>query len=471
MNALQGALEENVLTLLVWSDQHASRLSMELAPELFSTRAYQRIAKHAVDYIQRYGRAPRAHIRDLLEESLRRADEGQLLSRTLDAMQALEAELQPEFVLEKLEYFIASRQMAMAVSDAADLLHAGNLEEARDRLYSLGLSTRAGWTVGTFLTDTSASLSFLNKRDEDFFSSGVDLLDDRGVRPARKQLFLGMAAAKKGKSWWLVEIGKRAMLHRKTVLHISLENSEELTSQRYIQALFAMTSEKVATIRTAVFKKDALGHCLDLEFDSRSPEMISSESRAKVARKLQAFKNRAPLLIKEFPTSTLTIGQLNSYLDMLERQHNFKPDLLIVDYPDLMAIDANSLRIDTGRLFRELRGIAVTRNLAIAAVTQGNRGSADARVVTQTHVAEDWSKIGTADVVVTYSQTAAEHELGLARIYVAAARGTRDKYIAMISQNYDTGQFCLDSVYMNRYIEQTVNRLTGGEEKTDGADG
>lgn len=468
---LKGALEDNILTLLVWSEQHSPRLAIELQADLFSTRAYQRIAERAITYIEQYARPPRAHIRDLLEDELRRADEGPLLGRTLAAMEELEAELQPEYVLEKLEEFVALRQLAMVISDAADAVHAGKLEEAREHLYALNATLRPGWSVGTFLTDTDKSLSFLDRRDEDFFSSGIDLLDDRGVRPARKQLLLLIAAAKKGKSWALVEIGKRALLHRKRVLHVSLENSEELTSQRYVQALFAMTSERVATIRVPVFKKDALGHCIDMQFDSRTPELLSSETRSKVARKLHGLKKRAPLLIKEFPTSTLTIGHLNSFLDMLERQQHFVPDIMLVDYPDLMAIDSAALRVDTGRLFRELRGIAVARNIAIAAVTQGNRSSADARVVSHTHVAEDWSKIGTADTILTYSQTASEHDLGLARIFVAAARGVRDKYIVMISQNYDTGQFCIDSVYHSKYVEQTVNRLTGNEEQTDGADG
>jgi replicative DNA helicase len=137
--------------------------------------------------------------------------------------------------------------------------------------------------------------------------------------------------------------------------------------------------------------------------------------------------------------------------------------VLIVDYGDLMQISREHLRVDTGRAFVELRGIAMQRNMALVTATQGNRQSANARVVNHTHVAEDWSKIATADTVCTYSQTAEEKKIGLARILVSAARDARDQYLTLISQSYDTGQFCLDSIYMSAYVQTEVDRLTGVE--------
>jgi len=82
------------------------------------------------------------------------------------------------------------------------------------------------------------------------------------------------------------------------------------------------------------------------------------------------------------------------------------------------------------------------------------------------HVAEDWSKIGTADTVLTFSRTARERERGLARVGVEAARGAEDGYSVLIAQNYHVGQFCLDSVRMTPQVRQEVERETGdGEAK------
>ena len=68
--------------------------------------------------------------------------------------------------------------------------------------------------------------------------------------------------------------------------------------------------------------------------------------------------NRPPLLIESFPSASLTIGELNAYLDYLEKAEHFKPDLLLVDYINEMDIDPRFVRQELGRTIRRLRGIA-----------------------------------------------------------------------------------------------------------------
>jgi hypothetical protein len=133
-----------------------------------------------------------------------------------------------------------------------------------------------------------------------------------------------------------------------------------------------------------------------------------------------------------------------------------------------MAVNVKDLRISLGRNFVSLRGIAGSRNAAVVTATQGNRISATAKLVNTNMVAEDWSKIGTADTVCTFSQTMSEKERGIARVLVAKARRARDKWIAFITQSYETGQFCIDSVYFNKMVASEVARITGSEE--DGPD-
>ena len=241
---------------------------------------------------------------------------------------------------------------------------------------------------------------------------------------------------------------------------------EEDVSQRYIQALYSMSEREVAQVRVPMFKRDELGHCIDIDTDTLSPETLNKASRQKVAKKLRGLRNRAPLLIKEFPTGTLTIGQLNAYLDMLERQHNFIPDQLIVDSPDLMDVDSKNIRTDTGRNMKMLRGLGSQRNakrggMAVIALNQADSASASIRTVKLTNFSEDWSKMGTADIVLTGSQTEDEYKIGLARILAAKVRKQRKNVMALISQSYDVGQFCLDSTYMSARLTDEIKRMTG----------
>ena len=170
--------------------------------------------------------------------------------------------------------------------------------------------------------------------------------------------------------------------------------------------------------------------------------------------------------IREFPTGSLTINDLRAYLDTLEQVEHVVPDLLIVDYADLMKIDGANLRIDTGIIYRELRGIAMERGCALVTASQSNRSSADAKWVREGDIAEDWSKVMTADTILTYSQTVDERKLGLGRIFVAAVRDENDKWACLITQNYQMGQFCLDSIRLDDDVYwRIVNEHYGRQEQ------
>jgi hypothetical protein len=84
----------------------------------------------------------------------------------------------------------------------------------------------------------------------------------------------------------------------------------------------------------------------------------------------------------------------------------------------------------------------------LVAASQGNREAATSKLVTGEMASEDYSKIATADNVITYSQTLQEKALGLARIFVSQGRNDEDKFVSLITQSYATGQFCLDSTLM-----------------------
>ena len=151
------------------------------------------------------------------------------------------------------------------------------------------------------------------------------------------------------------------------------------------------------------------------------------------------------------------------YLDLLEKQDKFIPDEIIIDYPDLMYINPERLRIDTGAVYKNLRGLGVTRNAAVVAVSQSNRESETAKVVRGYHATEDWSKLGTADNVYTISRTKEEKLIGLARVFAEKGRNAeRDQFMVLIAQNYMIGQFAIDSVYMTEDISTEAEQATGG---------
>ena len=206
-----------------------------------------------------------------------------------------------------------------------------------------------------------------------------------------------------------------------------------------------------------------MGKLVGFERKKLKPKLYLSdpEIRTKLGGRLDRFGLRLNrIMIKDFPTGQLTIPALESYLDGLELQQGFIPDLIMVDYPLLMKFDHKHQREMLGQIVKELRGIAVQRNLAMVIVGQSSKKGAGATQVDDTHIAEDWSQIGTADVILTYSQTEQEKQLGLARIYVADAREEEDRFTVLVAQSYATGQFCRASVRMHKQYWNVLDERT-----------
>lgn len=459
------AIQENIITLLTYSDQHCQTIRNLVEVEWWGG-PYKILAPRIYEYIDRYKKAPKDHIADLMADKLesKKNREGDLYEDILLSIRDNHAAINTEYVIGQLEHFIRRQCLRSVAVDLATCLQA-DTDESLDRaeaILSQSNSRRSSvFNSGLRLGDTKRVLDFLESNTGSY-PTGIPTLDVRGFGPNRKELWLYIAAAKRGKTWMLIQLAKMAVMHRLKVCHISLEMSEERSAQRYLQAFFAMSKRKEKQIVTK-FEVNDKGHFADFDTAQFIPRLALDDPRIrdKLLKRITKFGPRLldNIYIKQFPTGTLTVRQLIAYLDELESNERFIPDLLIVDYPDLMKLDKDNYRLAIDEIYKELRGIAVGRNMALAVVSQGNRKSEKAKNVGNDNVAEAWSKIAHADVVITYNQTEQEHGMGLARLFVSGGRNDEDKITIIVSQNYATGAFVYDSVLMPKEKQHYWDRL------------
>lgn len=443
-------LQENLLTLLIWYEDEGKLIRNALPDPYYFESVYHNIASAAYAYIDRFEQVPGDHIADLLDKDLQAEGIGKLLRETLVLLHNNKARVQPSFVLPDLEKFVRTQSIKESIMDAADLIQRGSdqdIQDAEEILSKAADRRLAVFEPGVFLNDLDRALAFLDKQDA-AFPTGVKILDKLNLGPQRATLHVLIALPKMGKSWWMVQLGKQSWLHGYNVCHISLEMGEDQVAQRYIQSMFGV-SKRNEQYTKMFFDVDEKGYFSDFLPDELIPKFNLQDPE--IEHKLRTrMKELGPKLgrvvIKEFPTGSLTVPEIYAYLDNLQSSKSFIPDLLIIDYPDLMRIATENYRHDLGKVYKDLRGLAVKRNIGVAAVSQSNRFGADESVIKDIHIGEDFSKIATADVILSYNQTLDERKLGLARIFVADARSDEDKFIVLLSQAYHTGQFCLDSI-------------------------
>ena len=460
----QSAIEQNVLCLLVYSDEHAHHVALKITDSgLFSNPTNQLIVQTSLDYITQYNAPPKGALRYLLESDLKRGEQGKLLNQTIDIIELEHLSIDAGFILEQLDNFLEHQRLTHSLRDALEILEQGDVERAKETIYRASTAPSTG-SPGIWMKDPVQALSFLKKDEQtEFFSSGISVLDQRKVRPDKKTLMIIVASTGKGKSWWLVNAGKAALQHHKKILHITLELDEEKTAARYMQSMFSLTRDAAAQIPITRFMRDANG-AVSMQFENLFRDSLI-QKQVEMHERLSGWFSCPRWMIKQFATGMLSTEQLTMFMDGLEKKERFRPDALILDYADLMRIDAKNLRIDTGRLYREIRGLGVMKDIAILSATQGNRESETAKVVGRTNLAEDWSKAGTVDTLIAYSQTEEEKRLNLARILVDKARDVGDGFMCLITQQYSIGQFALDSVPMTASLSndlQTMAASNGG---------
>lgn len=472
MTVSLSALQENFITLLSYSDEHCGTIRNLIEPEFWGG-PFKLISSRIYEYIDRYKKAPKDHIADLMADKLdeKNKSEFSLYEDILLSIRDQHESINAEYVMGQLENFVKRQSLRTIAIDLAKALQKDtddSLEEAERLIKAATNQSASVFDAGLRLSNKDRVLDFLDQQTHSF-PTGIPEFDKRGFGPTRKELWLYIAAVKQGKTWMLIQLAKMAMIHRLKVCHITLEMSEDRSAQRYMQALFAMAKRNEKKIVTK-FELDSLGRMTGFGEQEITPSLSMQDPKikAKLGRKIDKFGPRLldNIFIKQFPTGQLTVRQLEAYLDNLESNERFIPDLLIVDYPDLMKIDKDNFRLGVDEIYKDLRGLGVQRNMAVAVVSQSHRAAAKSKHVGSDNVAEAYSKVAHADCIITYNQTTAEQKMGLARLHVSGGRNDEDKITLVISQNYATGIFVVDSVLMNgaNYWAQLPQGGRDGEE-------
>lgn len=453
---LSTSLQESILSLLATNDAQG-RIAAGLLTAGSFDESYRDIAGRVIDYHRQHGKAPgKAHLDDLLDDVLGNPEHKKFRQymRVLEGIFSQAPGLNGTYLLTRINEFSRKQQLKAAIMEASELYGQGGddlVSKVEEVMINALKFQEHGFDSGTFLNDKTRALRFLDEQVQPYLT-GIPELDrvNMGPTPGKMLLFLGPKG--KGKSWWGIHSLKRCLMQGAMGMHITLEMPEEEVSQRYFQSYMGMT-KRSDPFDTTKFELDKLNRVVGFKSESNNPVMSLDNPKVRtwLGKRMNDWGTRlGRLVIKEFPPSYLTVPKLEAYLDMMELTHKFIPNAMTIDYPDLMLIKGTEHRIALGETYKDIRGLLRRRNIAGIIPTQTSRTGWDAATVKASMVGEDATKIMTADMTMTYSQTEEEHLRGLARLGVAHNRGDEDGFNILISQNYTAGQFCISSARMPR---------------------
>lgn len=310
-------------------------------------------------------------------------------------------------------------------------------------------------SVGVDVTKNACALfDAINSQDELLFEFSGDL--GKVIGPVNRGAFLAFGAPpKRGKSWMLYHTAQRAMQSGLKVVFVSLEMTEKQSLRRLWQMICG------APIRTGSYVRSLFVEGDDgwrIEASSRKYRGLDEWTKQEIEeaqRKAIVNSRGGQIKLFTFPTRSFSVADLLVLVENLENYDNWIPDVIVVDYADIMKSGSQDKdeRNKLNEIWLALRGLAQLRHIAVVSASQSGRETLKGKDNQASDVSEDIRKIAHVSGFATLNQTSEEKAVGIMRVSCDIRRdGKTIDDCAVVLQCLDLGVAHLQSK-LSRKIE------------------
>lgn len=301
---------------------------------------------------------------------------------------------QVSYLSDEIEVFCRRRAVERAILAAPKMIAEGDygkVEQMIKDAVTLSLHREIGLNYFESPEERLEKLAQSPQRTSTLWDAIDELL---GGGLARKEIILFSANSGGGKSITLANLALNFLAQPKCpghsqkmdVLYISLELSEELIAQRFDTMFTGISS--------VVWQQ----HYKEIG------EMVS-----------EIAPSMGRLTIKRMPSGT-NANAIRAYLKEFELKNGYIPDLLVIDYLDLMGanekVSADNVFEKDKRASEQLSDILFDYNMFGATASQQNRSAIDAQELNHSHIAGGISKVNASDWYLSIVMTPAMKAAG-----------------------------------------------------------
>lgn len=194
-------------------------------------------------------------------------------------------------------------------------------------------------------------------------------------------------------------------------------------TQEEIQEAFEDNEDYVPCTNCELFKQKSLG-CTWLKRVDVGENPLSETEAVDLYEAFFA-KGGRNFKVSSHPSSTFTVKQMNSILDLWEKEEGFVPDVILLDYPDIMDEESTKdFRQKQNTIWMKLRGVSQARNTLLIAVTQGDSDAYEQDLLKMKNFSEDKRKYAhpTAFIGINQDKREREKAIGLVRLNMLVLR-------------------------------------------------
>ena len=383
------SFQSKIIASLMKDIKFLQTISDILEPPMFDSDSNKWLVKTIREYYYEYKKQPTLEV---LKYKVDDIDNDVLKSGVVEKLRDVWKNIEStdlEFVQSETLDFCKNQTLKNAILKSVDMLENKNYDGIKSLIDD---AMKAGTTRDLGHDYIESLETRLEESSRPTIKTPWDIINDitdGGLGAG--ELGVIVAPAGIGKSWTLQALGASVIREKKTVVHYTLELNETYVGLRYDSIFSGITTSNIK------YYKD------------------------EVSKKLFDLKGR--LLIKYFPTKAASVQTLGSHLKQIELSGT-KPDMVIVDYADILMPTGNfkEKRHAIGNIYEDLRGLAGELEIPIWTASQANRSALEEDVIGADKVAEDYSKVMTADFVMSMSRKVEDKIANTGRFHVIKNR-------------------------------------------------
>ena len=424
--------EEAILSLILDHPEFFASIVKYLEISLFSKAEAQYLIAHILHYYEQYGVLPtRGMLLSIIKRDLTVDSPGWEEIIGLAERESDERDV-PAIKGRLLEWARVKAYGLLYDPDTIARYQHGDYDYMEEILHKANAIQHTGSNVLWFLDEVHR---LFGDETLDHFTTGFPRLDAilNNGGPVRGEMLVWMAPTGKGKSITLVNNAVANLLRKRNVLYVTMEMSSVASAVR------------------------ALGVVTSLPVNKRTQPNIKKQMVDIVAH-LSRSGDIGRLGFVEYPPDEVSVDMIYAKLDDLRRNYRWVPDVIILDYLELMVSRRGSdNREDYTRqknVSTQVRGLAKNANVMLFTATQTNRSGNDSTsVIDVTKIAESYGKSMALDYLISINQSTEEYEEQFddpnsvnrapirpasARLYIAKSRTSGHGQTVPVRVNYLT---------------------------------